>query len=245
MQQYTRFNLVLAWLIHLFTASGAVWGVLAIRAISHQQLLPAFWYMALAVFIDAIDGTFARWVNSKQAVPHIDGALLDNIVDYLNYTIVPAYFVLETTLIASPLRTPVAAMILLTSAYQFTQADAKTADHFFKGFPSYWNLVICYMFLWGLRPTTNFAILLFLGVMVFVPIKYIYPSRLEYLTHSKILQQLMLAATILWGAASAGLLWVYPQANRPLTLFMIAFFLLYVLISVYRTFVPLPERVPL
>jgi len=238
---------VLAWLTNIYTASGAVWGLLALKAISDQQFITAFWFMAAAVFVDASDGTVARALHIKNLTPQIDGALLDNIVDYLNYVVVPAYFLLETTLVPAALQIGLAALVVLTSAYQFTQADAKTADHFFKGFPSYWNVVIFYMFLWNLPPITNSIVLIAFSILVFVPIKYVYPSRLDYLTRRLGLRRLMLAATISWGVASVWLLWIYPQSNLPVSEFMLAFTLVYALVSVYRTFVPLPgegETIP-
>ncbi len=244
MKHHQKINLILAWLTHLITASGAVWGLLALRAISRHDFIAAFWFMAAAVIVDAADGTLARRVNIKQTIPQIDGALLDNIVDYLNYTIVPAYFVLESNLVSAPLRLPLAALIALTSAYQFTQADAKTADHFFKGFPSYWNVVVFYMFLWSLSPTANAITLVVFGALIFVPIKYVYPSRMDFLTHQRGLRRLMLTITILWGAASVALLWIYPQTSPPVTTFMLAYVLVYVLISLYRTFVPLGDEKP-
>ncbi len=243
MKHHRRINLILAWLTHIITASGALWGLLAIQAISQQAFIKAFWFMAAAVFVDAADGTLARQVNIKKAIPQIDGALLDNIVDFLNYTIVPAYFLLESGLVAAPLRTPLAAMMALTSAYQFTQDDAKTADHFFKGFPSYWNVVVFYMFLWGLPPLVNSIGLILAGILVFVPIKYVYPSRMTYLTHRAGLRRLMLGSTILWGAASVALLWIYPHTSPLATTFMVAFTFAYLVISVYRTLVPLSPEI--
>jgi phosphatidylcholine synthase len=69
------------------------------------------------------------------------------------------------------------ALVLLTSSYQFAQADAKTSDHFFKGFPSYWNVVVVYLFFMGTSPLLNLIVLLICAVLVFVPVKYVYPSR--------------------------------------------------------------------
>src|SRR5690348_14709532 len=82
------------WLVHAFTASGAFVGLLALLAIHDNQLLKSFWFMIAAVVIDAVDGLFARLIKVKVVVPEIDGALLDNIVDFFNYTMVPAFFVL-------------------------------------------------------------------------------------------------------------------------------------------------------
>src|SRR6185437_17085365 len=96
--------------------------------------------------------------------------------------------------------------ITFSSAYQFTQVDAKTSDHFFKGFPSYWNIAVFYLFFWQMEKWTNASILLILALLSFVPIKYVYPSRLEYLAKSDLLRIAMLLATICWGLSTAGLL---------------------------------------
>ena len=165
------------WMTHLVTASSAVWGLLAILAITNGAWIEAFWWMAVAVAIDSFDGALARRVDVKKVLPQIDGALLDNIVDYLNYVFVPAYFLYATNLLPARFAVLGAALILLASAYQFSQSDAKTEDHYFKGFPSYWNVMVFYMFMLGTGPWLNLGITVLLCVLVFVPIKYIYPSR--------------------------------------------------------------------
>jgi phosphatidylcholine synthase len=189
--------------------------------------------------IDAVDGVFARVVKIKLAVPQIDGALLDNIVDFFTYTMVPAFFLLVTPLL--PMHWCVICVMAITfsSAYQFTQLDAKTSDHFFKGFPSYWNIVVFYLYFWQMDNWINLGILLTLAVLSFVPIKYVYPSRLDYLKHNKILRYGMVVATVLWGFATAGLLWVYPESSIPLVIVSMGYLILYVAISLYRTWVPL------
>ncbi|HLB58148.1 MAG TPA: CDP-alcohol phosphatidyltransferase family protein [Gammaproteobacteria bacterium] len=227
------------WLVHAFTASGAYVGLLALLAIYQQKWLPALWLMGIAIVIDAVDGLFARLIQIKMAAPRIDGALLDNIVDFFNYTIVPSFFLLVTPLLPDHWRFACVFIITLSSAYQFTQIDAKTDDHFFKGFPSYWNIAVFYLFFWQMDPTINLIILLVLAVLSFVPIKYVYPSRLDYLADSGILRLAMLVATILWGAATFGLMWVYPESNPLLTSISMGYMLLYVGISLYRTWMPL------
>src|SRR3990167_5835366 len=152
------------WLIHGFTASGACVGICALWAIYCHQFIAAFWLMGAAIVIDAVDGVFARAVNIKQAVPEIDGALLDNIVDFVNYTMVPAFFLLVTDLLPTAWGIFAVILLILSSAYQFTQVDAKTPDHFFKGFPSYWNIVVFYLFLWQMTNLSNMVVLLTLAV---------------------------------------------------------------------------------
>jgi phosphatidylcholine synthase len=227
------------WSIHAFTASGACIGLFALLAIYENNLLLALWLMCAAIIIDAVDGMFARKVRIKEAVPEIDGALLDNIVDFFNYTLVPCFFLLVTDLLPPYWRIVCVMAITFASAYQFTPVDAKTRDHFFKGFPSYWNIAVFYLFFWQMTPMSNMIILLSLAVLSFVPIKYVYPSRLDYLTSNKYLRIGMVIMTILWGAATTGLLWVYPQSNHFLVGISIGYLLLYIGISLYRTCIPL------
>jgi phosphatidylcholine synthase len=229
----------LGWLIHIFTASGAFVGLMALLAIYNHQWLESFWWMGAAILIDAVDGVFARVVKIKIAVPQIDGALLDNIVDFFNYTIVPCFFLLVTQLLPEGWCLVCVMAVTLSSAYQFTQTDAKTLDHFFKGFPSYWNIGVFYLYFWQMNVWINLSILLVLAVLSFVPIKYVYPSRLDYLTHNKFLRLGMLLATVLWGFATAGLLWSYPQSNPPLSIISMGYLILYLGMSLYRTWVPL------
>lgn len=230
---------VLGWLIHAFTASGASIGLLALLAIYHHNFLLALWLMGAAILIDAVDGMFARMVNIKEAVPEIDGALLDNIVDFFTYTLVPCFFLLVTDLLPEYWRVLCVMAITFSSCYQFTQVDAKTTDHFFKGFPSYWNIAVFYLFFWQMSPLANMVILLALAILSFVPIKYVYPSRLDYLTENKFLRLSMILITILWGAATTGLLWLYPSTNHLLVSISLGYCLLYIGISLYRTWVPL------
>lgn len=227
------------WLVHAFTASGAFVGLLALYAIHQNKILEAFWFMIVTIVIDAVDGLFARMIKIKIAVPQIDGELLDNIVDFFTYTMIPAFFLLAVPIVPDAWCFVCVIAITLCSAYQFTQIDAKTSDHFFKGFPSYWNIVIFYLFFWQMNPWLNWLIIMGLAALSFVPIKYVYPSRLDYLTHSRFLRLAMLVATIVWGAATAGLLWIYPATNLVLVFLSMGYLILYVVISLYRTWVPL------
>jgi phosphatidylcholine synthase len=200
-------RVVLAWGVHLFTATGAVWGFLALLAIFNHNWRVMILWMILAMLVDGLDGTFARWADVKTYANGIDGALLDNILDYLNYVIVPALFLVEADVLPYSFRLVGACSILLTSAYQFTQTDAKTDDHHFKGFPSYWNVAALYMLLMNLPQWVNFGFLMLFNVMVFIPIKYIYPTRNTYL------RRLTLGLTYLYGAIGIWGLLLYP--NQP------------------------------
>src|SRR5262249_49405550 len=135
-----------AWGVHLYTALGAVFGVLAIHYAAIGDYRASFIVMAITVVIDSSDGTLARFINVKKRVPAFDGALLDNIVDYLTYVVVPVFLMIRAGLVEGIFGIVVAGLVLIASAYQFCQANAKTPDNYFLGFPSYWNLVVFYLY---------------------------------------------------------------------------------------------------
>jgi phosphatidylcholine synthase len=167
---------ILAWGVHVFTAAGAVVGTLALLAIVDGAWRSAVLWMLVALAIDALDGMMARAADVRHHVPRLDGRRLDDIVDFLNYAIVPAVFLVATGLLSSPAW---AAAPVLASAYGFAQVEAKTEDDFFLGFPSYWNVVAIYAWLLEVPPWLCTAIVMGLSVLVFVPFRYIYPSKLR------------------------------------------------------------------
>lgn len=204
-QKPNFFRSAAAWGVHLFTATGAIWGLLAILAIFEEDYRMMIVWMIVAMLVDGFDGMLARWADVKKYANGIDGALLDNILDYLNYVLVPVIFIVKTDFLPAPVQFFTACLILLTSAYQFTQTDAKTDDHHFKGFPSYWNVAALYMLLMNLPPWVNFGFLMLFNIMVFIPVKYIYPSRNSYL------RTLTLVLTYLYGAIGIWGLLQYPD----------------------------------
>ena len=50
----------------------------------------SFLLMVVATVVDATDGTLARKVRIKEAVPSFDGRRLDDIIDFLTYTFLPS-----------------------------------------------------------------------------------------------------------------------------------------------------------
>jgi phosphatidylcholine synthase len=229
-----------AWAVHILTASTAIIGLLTLYKIHQHQFIHALWLMGLAIFIDGIDGTLARFFQVKKLVPKIDGALLDNIVDFLNYVITPCFFLLiQPDMLNSAYEWIVLIFVALSSTYQFTQSDAKTPDHFFKGFPCYWNIVIFYLFIFNTSAAFNAILLIILSIMVFVPIKYVYPSRLDYLSKEKWLKLTMIFASIIYGFVCFSLIWAYPSKPLVLLIYSAAYIIFYLSFSIFRTAVPL------
>jgi phosphatidylcholine synthase len=167
----------LAWGVHAFTASGAVVGAIALLAVVAGNLPQAAILMLVALAIDSVDGTLARAVRVGEVLPGIDGRRLDDIVDFLNYVIVPVVFLVA----AGYLGPWWAAFPILASAYGFSRQNAKTDDDFFLGFPSYWNVVALYAWLLDASQITTTAIVVGFSIAVFVPLKYVYPSKMPVL----------------------------------------------------------------
>ncbi|KTD00256.1 CDP-alcohol phosphatidyltransferase family protein [Fluoribacter gormanii] len=239
-RQFHPLQYVAAWLVHLFTASAACIGVFSLVKMYQQEYIFALWLMLITVVIDAVDGSLARLVNIKEILPKIDGALLDNIVDYLNYVITPCFFLLVKPGMLPPTYSVfLIAAVSITSAYQFCQSDAKTPDHFFKGFPCYWNITILYMFIFNTSATTNAIILTILSILIFVPVKYVYPSRLDYLTESRVLKVLMHVCSIIYAVSSVCLLVSYPNTNIICLTLSLAYVGMYIFLSFYRTYYPM------
>jgi phosphatidylcholine synthase len=197
-----------AWLVHLYTASGIVLAFFAARAFLEFDYRTGFFWLSIQVVIDATDGLLARRMRVRERIPWFNGAKLDDITDYLTYVFVPALFVWRGALVPNAWVVPVVSAMLLSSAYGFNRTDAKTSDHFFTGFPSYWNIVTFYLLVARWPSEVNAAILVVFAVLVFVPIRYVYPSRTPAWN----------LATNLAGAVWAGLmllmLWQYPAVSE-------------------------------
>lgn len=213
----------LAWGVHLLTASGAVLAAIALIAITEGRLARAALLMLAALAVDSVDGTLARAVGVAEVLPRVDGRRLDDMVDFLNYVIVPALFLVAA---GSLLAWPWAIVPILASAYGFSQAEAKTADHFFLGWPSYWNVVAIYLWLLGISPTAGTAWVVGFAAAVFVPVKYLYPSKMP------VLRRTTTAAGIAWGLLlTASILFPGPARRLRLVEISLAFPTYYMLLS--------------
>jgi phosphatidylcholine synthase len=222
---------IAAFVVHLYTASGAVLAFLIILAAIHGDLLQALWLGLIALLIDGTDGWLARRFRVSQMLPWFDGRRLDDIVDYLTYVFAPMLLLWTGGYLpGGAVGIILVALCLLASGYQFCRVDAKTEDHFFLGFPSYWNVVAFYVIVFKLAPGTVAAILLICAILVFVPIRYLYPSR------TVPFRPLTLVLSGLWMGTYALILYQMP-APYPLLMNLSLFYLLYyTALSLYLTY---------
>jgi phosphatidylcholine synthase len=166
-----------AWLVHAYTASGAVLAFVAGWAVVHGSDRLALGSLFAATIVDATDGALARRARVKERLPDVDGARIDDIVDYLTFVFLPMLLLEAAGGLSRFAALPVGAVVLMSSMYGFVAPDAKSADHYFTGFPSYWNIVVLYLLLFQVPPSVNAVVLLALSALVFVRVGYVYPSR--------------------------------------------------------------------
>lgn len=170
---------LLAWSVHLFTASGAVLALLALAAVQQQRFTEAMLWLFAALVVDGIDGTFARAARVKQLAPRIDGDVLDLVIDYLNYVFVPTIFIWQAELLPGPLALPLGALIQISSLYVFARRDMKTDDGYFRGFPALWNIVALYLYAAQPPGYAAAAIVAALVALTFAPIHVVHPFRVR------------------------------------------------------------------
>jgi phosphatidylcholine synthase len=214
-----------AWAVHLYTATGAVLAFLATAAVMADDFRAAFLWLFAAVVVDASDGTLARLAHVHERLPHFSGEKVDDLVDYLTFVFVPCLIVWRAELVPAAWTFGVVAIMLLSSAYGFACADAKTADHFFTGFPSYWNIAALYLLAGGLPQLVNAAILLALAALVFVRIGYLYPTR------TAPARRLTMTLTIFWGVLVLAMILRLPDVPRAIVYISLLFPIYYVTFS--------------
>jgi phosphatidylcholine synthase len=200
---------------------------MAVLALEAGDLRGTFLWLSAAVAIDSTDGVLARALRVKERLPWFDGGKVDDLVDYLTYVFVPALIVVKTPLVPDVATLPIGAAMLISSAYGFSRDDAKVAstDHFFTGFPSYWNIVCFYMHVWQTPAAVNAAILGLFAVLVFVPIRYVYPSR------TVTWRPATLALGTAWAVGAVWMIWRLPAVDRPWLWFSAVFPLYYLALS--------------
>lgn len=167
----------MAWGVHLFTASGVVFAMLALAAIIDGYEPAALLWLLAAIIVDGIDGTLARAVRVKEQLPSIDGDVLDLVIDYLTYAFLPAMFIWRGGYLPKSLAEVLVAAILVSSLYVFARRDMKTDDGYFRGFPALWIGVAFFFFV--LRPGEIAAAVIATALVAatFAPIHVIHPFR--------------------------------------------------------------------
>lgn len=168
---------VLAWGVHIFTASGLLAAFLAIIAIDQQDWRACFLWLFVCFVIDSIDGSLARKFRVKEVLPYMDGKNIDYIIDFATYALIPAFFFYKAEMVDPQFMYITLAIILLSSALYYGKVGMVADGQYFVGFPVLWNFVVFFQFfICHNQPTLNFVSVIFFGILHFVPLKFAYPS---------------------------------------------------------------------
>jgi phosphatidylcholine synthase len=200
----------LGWFVHGYTALGlvaaAMIAVLLIRG-GPDAFRWSFLLMAIAMIVDSTDGTLARKIRIKEAVPSFDGRRLDDIIDFLTYTFLPLLLVYRAKILPEGQETWLL-LPLLASVYGFCQVQAKTDDGYFLGFPSLWNIVALYLYVLPLNPWVSLAVMIVLAILTFVPARHLYPSQ------PGTLNQVTTILGVIWAPLLAWVIWSLPTGAQ-------------------------------
>jgi phosphatidylcholine synthase len=216
---------VKAYLVHAYTASTVILQLLSMHYLLQDRLELSLFVMSLAVIIDATDGFLARRYRVKDVVPEFDGRRLDDIVDYISYVFLPVAFLIKANMLIEPM-VLFGCLPLLASAFGFSRSDAKLDEEgYFVGFPSYWNVLVVYLYLLAWPAWLNTIIIVFLSAMVLVPTRYIYITR--YPHH----RNLHFAAAFVSGVLLLIALMVGESVRTPLILISLIYPIYYTYLS--------------
>lgn len=187
--------------VHLLTASGAFLCFLSLVAAAENKIPEAFLWLGIALLVDGIDGPLARKLEVKKWWPYWSGDMLDNVIDYVSFVMIPAFILYQTGLLGRYASFVAAALIVTTSAIYYADTRMKTEDYGFKGFPICWNMVIFTLYV--VAPRENLAMIVVVAgaILTFVPVIFVHPVRV------KVFRKLTLSMFGLW--ALAGLVALY------------------------------------
>lgn len=170
-----------AFSVHLLTASGSFLAFLSLVAAAEKQWTAMFLWLGLALFVDGIDGPIARKLEVKEVLPTWSGELLDNIIDYVTYVLIPAFALYQSGFMGEGLSFLSAAIIVVSSAIYYADTGMKTKENFFKGFPVVWNMVVFTLFAIAPGEWVSFAVVVIAAVLSFVPMNFLHPVRVQRL----------------------------------------------------------------
>lgn len=170
-----------AFSVHLLTASGSFLAFLSLVAASEERWPAMFFWLGMALLVDGIDGPIARKLHVKEVLPTWSGDLLDNIIDYVTYVLLPAFALYQSGFMGEGLSFLSAAIIVVSSAIYYADTGMKTKENFFKGFPVTWNMIVFTLFVLQTGEYISFAIVVISAILSFLPVHFLHPVRVRRL----------------------------------------------------------------
>jgi len=190
-------NVLIAFSIHLFTASGAFWAFLALVAAAEFRFTNMWFWLGVAVLVDGVDGPLARYFNVKSVLPNWSGEMLDSIVDYVTFVLIPAFALYQSGFLQEYASFMCAALIVCTSAIYYADTRMKSRDNCFIGFPVCWNMLVFTLFVLEPGWYIAFGVVIVSAILTFVPLYFVHPVRV------KIWRNLTLGVFAIWALCGA------------------------------------------
>ena len=222
-------------LVHLLTGFGIIAGYFALIAVMNNNQKEAFLWLGLAFLIDSIDGTLARKFNVKKNLPNIDGKMLDSIIDFFNYVIIPSIMIYWFRYVPDQFSVLIPAILIFISIYSYVNLNILTNDNYYNGFPAIWNVIVLYFYIFGTSQNVNLILLTLLIFLKFSPLKCIHPLRV------KRFKNLSIIFAIIWFLTSALLILIKQINQISINEIFIMFFwvisnIYFIVISLSKTF---------
>lgn len=170
-------SVLIAFSVHLFTASGAFWAFLALVAAAEGRFTNMWFWLGVALLVDGVDGPLARYFRVKSVLPNWSGELLDCIIDYVTFAMIPAFALYQSGFLKESYSFICAALIVCTSAIYYADTRMKSRDNCFIGFPICWNMVVFTLFVIEPGWYTAFAVVIISAVLSFSPLLFVHPVR--------------------------------------------------------------------
>ena len=224
----------LSILVHLLTGFGIIAGYFALIAVMNNNQKEAFLWLGLAFLIDSIDGTLARKFNVKKNLPNIDGKMLDSIIDFFNYVIIPSIMIYWFRYVPDQFLLLIPAILIFISIYSYVNLNILTNDNYYNGFPAIWNVIVLYFYIFGTNQNVNLILLTLLIFLKFSPLKCIHPLRV------KRFKNLSIIFAIIWFLTSALLILIKQSNQISINEIFIMFFwvisnIYFIIISISKT----------
>jgi phosphatidylcholine synthase len=180
--------------VHLLTATGAALALAAALAAASNQWQLAFFWLGIALIVDGLDGPLARRRQVIERVPWFDGAMLDFVIDYATYVLVPAIILVRSDLLTQPYGLIAGLVVAVVGAMYFADTRMKTPDAAFRGFPAVWNVLIFQLMVYHCPQWLTLLIIAVCAVLTFTGVEFVHPIRV------KRLRPLTLAMSAIWAA---------------------------------------------
>lgn len=232
----SRKAVLCGWAVHALTMSGLVWASLALLALLHGSLKWMWLWLAVAMVVDGVDGTFARRARVKEVIPWFDGSVLDIIIDYLTWSFIPAVFMyLHLPLGPTPLPGVVMLVVMISSVFCYANAGEKSVDNYFVGFPAAWNIAAVMMWVLHTPAWANVLATVVLAVMTLVPTHYPHPARVVRR------RSVLIASATAWLVGAVWLVVAHPSRPLPAMGLVIVFGAWFLALGMLRTWQGHPD----